>query len=64
MTHRENLVWMTEQKLQGLKSACESCLGRDDNGEQSRQGDFLDQQVWPAFAENKSALKADREPVP
>ena len=26
--------------------------------------DFLDQQAWTAFAENKSALKADREPVP
>ncbi|HXP09365.1 MAG TPA: hypothetical protein VN828_12750 [Acidobacteriaceae bacterium] len=26
--------------------------------------DFLDHQVWTAFAENKSALKADREPVP
>src|ERR1700761_7619879 len=28
------------------------------------QLDFLDQQAWTAFAENKSALKADREPVP
>jgi hypothetical protein len=26
--------------------------------------DFFDQLVWTAFAENKSAIKADREPVP